>query len=76
MIQLTMIDGRTSRHHYDDIRAIEEPSASGGWHGTRAIVRLSDGTRVEVIHTPDEIERMIAAEREKVRGGPDYQTKD
>lgn len=75
MIRLTTLNGTVSRHEPHDIVAIAEPTASSGWHGVKAIVRLSNGERLEVIETPDEIEAAKSRAMAEQRAGQDYQTK-
>ena len=62
MIELTtQTSSGYHRHllHPDAIATITEAGASSQWHGTRAFIKLFDGTKLEVSETIDHINKLL-----------------
>ena len=62
MITLTDRNGRKILLAADEIRHINQASASQAWHGVRSNVRTADGQWIEIQETIDEIGRRIEDE--------------
>jgi len=59
MIELTLVDGRRKYVAPSAIASVTETGASSQWHGIRAVVKLFDGTSVEVCDSAHEVMRAI-----------------
>ena len=75
MVHLTEPNGTKHRLHHSAIVHITDPNQHDA-SGIRALVGLSNGVRLSVAETPDEIERQKAQEAQAERTGLDHQTKD
>lgn len=66
MIELTtQTSSGHHRHllHPDAIATITEASASSQWHGTRAFIKLFDGSKLEVSETIDHIHKLLEKQK-------------
>lgn len=59
MIELTLFDGRRQYVAPSAIASVAETGASSQWHGVRAVVKLFDGTVIEVRDSAQEVMRSI-----------------